>query len=202
MGQSDSSYKTFLAPSDVGISTYGDADIQGAPIAGYVESFISEQLSKGDHEVDDVPQKLLDYFTKFPGPPNAQFHVAGYKTENGQRQPHMWHVAVVGGVIERKNAVGQQGATWGGEADILARLMQRVGIVDDQGNLTQVLPFHPVPWQFFTLQDAIDFAVYAVKVTIDSLRFQPRPKTVGGPIDVLVIKPTEAFWVHRKQPHI
>jgi hypothetical protein len=200
VGQSDSNYKTFLALNSVGISTYGAADIQGVPIAGYIESFISEQLSDEDG-VDTVPQKLLDYFKKLPGPPNTQFHVAGYKTENNQREQHVWHVAVSADTVGRKNPPGQQGATWGGEADILSRLVQRVGLLDDKGKLAQELPYFQIPWHFFTLQDAIDYAVYAVKVTIDTSRFQPRPKAVGGPIDVLVIKPNEAFWVQRKQLH-
>ena len=46
VGQSDSNYKTFLATNNIGISTYGAADIKGVPIAGYIESFISEELSE------------------------------------------------------------------------------------------------------------------------------------------------------------
>jgi hypothetical protein len=64
------------------------------------------------------------------------------------------------------------------------------------------VPSFGIPFQFFTLQDAIDFAVYAVRVTIDSIRFQTRAKTVGGPIDVLVIKPTEACWIDKKELHV
>jgi len=63
----------------------------------------------------------------------------------------------------------------------------------------QALPHFVIPFQFFTLQDAIDFSVYAIQTTIDTIKFQPRAKTVGGPIDVLVIKPTECIWVSRKQ---
>jgi len=33
------------------------------------------------------------------------------------------------------------------------------------------------------------------------MRFQTREKTVGGPVDVLVIKPDRAFWVARKELH-
>jgi hypothetical protein len=51
------------------------------------------------------------------------------------------------------------------------------------------------------LQDAIDFAIYAVKTTRDTMRFQTRFKTVGGPVDVLVIKPEKAFLVQRKELH-
>jgi hypothetical protein len=73
-----------------------------------------------------------------------------------------------------------------------------VWVKDAEGEL-KPLPSYTIPWQFFTLQDGVDFAVYALRTTIDSLRFQPRPKTVGGPIDVLVLKPDQAFWVQRKQ---
>ncbi len=69
------------------------------------------------------------------------------------------------------------------------------------GKLGQPLPYFQIPYQFFTLQDAIDFCVFAVRSTTDAIKFQPRPKTVGGPIDVLVIKPDEAFWVQRKELH-
>src|SRR5450830_1317140 len=44
VGQSDSTYKVFLAPHDIGISTCGDADIQDVPIAGNVDSFIAASL--------------------------------------------------------------------------------------------------------------------------------------------------------------
>jgi hypothetical protein len=51
------------------------------------------------------------------------------------------------------------------------------------------------------VQDAIDYALYAVRVTIDTIRFQARPKTVGGPVDILVIRPTGAQWIQRKELH-
>ena len=31
------------------------------------------------------------------------------------------------------------------------------------------------------------------------MRFQPRPKTVGGPIDLLSIKPDACEWLNRKE---
>jgi hypothetical protein len=103
--------------------------------------------------------------------------------------------------VKRLNPPGKPGASWGGEADILARLVQPVAILGQQGEVGQPLPNFPIPWQFFTLQDAIDFCIFAVRSTIDAIRFQPRPKTVGGPIDVLVIKPDKSFWVQRKELH-
>jgi hypothetical protein len=200
VGQSDSNYKTFLTPRNIGISTFGQADVGGVPIGGFIESFINDHLSRGIFEVDQVPQEILNYFGNLPNPPKTGFHIAGYKSVNNIPEQHVWFVSVDGNSINRINPLGNQGAIWAGEGDILARLVQPVFTKDPQGNYQQ-LPHHQIPWGFFTLQDAIDYAIYAVRTTIDSIRFQPRPKSVGGPIDVLVIKPNEAFWVQRKKLH-
>ena len=50
-----------------------------------------------------------------------------------------------------------------------------------------------------TLQDAIDFSIYAIRTTIDTMRFQARPKNVGGPIDVLLLTPDfKPRWIQKK----
>jgi hypothetical protein len=203
--QSDATYKTFLAPGNVGISTAGAADIQGVPIAGFIESFITEQLAQQQPslEVDQVPGELLKYFQSMTPTPDTHFLVAGYKTVNNVREQHVWFVKVSSGTVVRNNPPGPKGAvqgvSWEGESDILKRLIQSVGELDKQGNLMGQLPSFRIPFEFFTLQDAIDFATFAIKATIDTMRFQARPKTVGGPVDVLVIKPDGAAWVQRKE---
>jgi 20S proteasome alpha/beta subunit len=195
---SDANYKTFLAPNRIGISTYGAADIGGVPIGGYIESFLVDKIADSPATPETVARGLLAHFQRFDPPPATQFHVGGYAEQNGTSAQQVWHVDVGGRRVEQMNPPGQQGATWGGEGDILARLVQPVGQLDSSGKLTGPLPHFPIPFQFFTLQDAIDFAVFALRATIDAIRFQPRAKTVGGPIDVLVIKPTEATWIQRK----
>lgn len=198
VGQSDSNYKTFLTPTNVGISTCGAAVINGVPIAGYVESFINDIVVPKKLEIDQVAQEILKHFQGFTPPPATTFHVAGYKAQEPSSDQQVWVVEVAKGSAQKINPPGQQGASWGGEADILSRLVQPVGQLDSTGKVVAQFPVHPIPWGFFTLQDAIDFAIFAVRSTIDAIRFQPRAKTVGGPIDVLVIKPTEAIWAQRK----
>lgn len=199
VGHSDSNYKTFLSPRCIGIATCGAAEIGGIPIGGFVESFINDVVEANTLSVDAVPQELINYFRSFDPIPKTQFHVAGYSEENGIREQKVWHVNLQLPQSQRVNLPNQQGASWGGEADILARLIQPVASLDQNGAIMQRLPHFAIPWQFFTLQDAIDFAIFAVRSTIDAIRFQPRPKSVGGPIDILVIKPNEAFWVQRKR---
>ena len=201
VSQSDSNYKTFLAPGNIGVSTYGTSDIQGVPLAGYIESFINEYLAVTPVPIDEAAQALLDHFRRLAPTPDIKFHVAGYGKENGHAEQRVWLVGVLQNQVRRVNPPGQQGASWGGEADILTRLIQPVGTLDQAGKLIAPMPYYQIPWQFFTLQDAIDFCIFALRSTIDAIRFQPRPKTVGGPIDVLVIKPDRAFWIQRKELH-
>lgn len=66
-----------------------------------------------------------------------------------------------------------------------------------------------VNWSVMTLQDAIDFAVSMIQVTIIVQRFTAGiinqmggTATVGGPIDVAVVRPGATVeWVQRKQLH-
>ncbi|MCR4304665.1 MAG: hypothetical protein NUV63_10655 [Gallionella sp.] len=199
--QSDSNYKVFLTTNKIGILTCGVADIGGVPIAGYIESFISNILTGNTINIDAVPQLLLQYFRQFQPIPDTMFYVAGYMDINGQKEPRVWHINLIQNSVNRLNLPGQQGANWGGEIDVLTRLINHVGALDQQGSLINPLPLYNIPFQYFTLQDAIDFCIFAIRSTIDLIRFQPRAKTVGGPIDVLVIKPDEAFWVQRKELH-
>ncbi|MFA4859203.1 hypothetical protein [Methanoregula sp.] len=198
--QSDANYKTFLAPGNIGISTYGAADIQGVPISGYIDSFITEKFSGPAVDVNAVPKLLIDYFRSLPLVPDTGFHVAGYSKKNGKLIPHLWRLILINGTWTEINKPGDQGAAWEGENDVMTRLIQPVSLMGPDGSATP-LPPSVINWQFFTLQDAIDFAIYAVKTTRDTMRFQTRLKTVGGPIDVLVIKPDRAFWVQRKELH-
>lgn len=201
-GLSDSNYKTFLAQNRIGISTFGRADINGAPIGGFIDTFIREHLSETP-TVTEFANELNEHFRTFNPIPDAGFHIAGYETIGNGLKQMVYRVTPFHNQVQISNpdtvtGESQQGAAWDGEGDILARLLQPVFTRDNNG-LYQQLPHFPIPWQFFTLQDAIDFAVYAIRTTIDSVRFLPRAKTVGGPIDVLVIKPVEAKWISRKE---
>jgi hypothetical protein len=201
--QSDSNYKLFVSPCGIGISTYGAADIGGVPLAGYVDSFMATELRQPPASVQEAAQRLATHFGAFQPRPATQFHVAGYsKPADGEPGQEVWHVDVANGAVTRMNNGTNQGASWGGEGDILGRLIQPVAQVDAAGQVVQLFPYLQIPWEFFTLQDAIDFAVFAVRSTIEAIRFQPRAKTVGGPIDVLVIRPDGAVWVQRKELHV
>jgi 20S proteasome alpha/beta subunit len=195
---SDSTYKLFLAPNGVGISTTGQAHIDFIPIAGYIESFINEKLKNSQVEADQAAQLLLNYFCALPNPPSASFYVSGYINKANVPEQYVSCVVINSNIIERKSDGNLQGAVWNGDHDIFDRLMSQFWKKDVLDNYSEIPPAN-VQWNYLSLQDAIDFATYAIRVTIDSMRFQMRAKTVGGAIDILVIKPREAFWVKRKK---
>jgi len=70
--------------------------------------------------------------------------------------------------------------------------------------------WYVVNWYAMTLQDAIDFAVSMIQVTIIVQRFTAGTfnqmggvASVGGPIDVAVVRPGATVkWVQRKELHI
>jgi hypothetical protein len=109
----------------------------------------------------------------------------------------VWEALIKTGQVKRLNEPGKWGASWRGASDILTRLLMPVHLPDESGQM-RALPHFPIQWGYFTLQDAIDYARFAVRVTADTMRFHPRPKIVGGPVDILVIKPSQAFWVSYK----
>jgi hypothetical protein len=192
---SNSTNKLFCTNSGIGISTCGDAGINGNPIAGFVETFA---LGTGADPVDVVAANILAHFRAINPNLNTVFHVAGYDAGGLQR---VFRVVVSQNSVVDANPNRQQGARWDGEIDILTRIVQDCWLSDNAGAPTEHLPIHAIPWNFFSLQDAIDFAVFATSATAGALRFQNRLKTVGGPIDLLAIKPSGPSWIQRKQLH-
>jgi len=196
---SDSAKKLFLAPNNIGIATCGAADIGGVPIAGFVESFIVEKLKGQSLTAEQVANELKTYLVALAVRPGTVFHIAGYAQMAAGWEQTVFFVDPAVGPVSRLNPVNQQGANWGGEIDVLQRLLNEVALVQAGGQPAVPFPVFGIPFEFFTLQDAIDFAVFGIRSTIETLRFQNREKTVGGPIDVLVVTPGGAQWIRQKQ---
>ena len=192
----DFTYKTFLTPANVAISTCGDASIEDKPIASYIESFISEHRNDN---VEDIKDAILPYFKNLSANLNSTFFVGGYLiNENGTYSQKLYRIITSKGSIEERDT-NTQGAIWGGETDVMSRMITTLYVKQDDNYIEHAE--YPILWNYLTLQDAVDFAQYAVKTTIDTMRFQKRVKTVGGPIDILVLKPDEARWISRKELH-
>ncbi len=202
---SDTITKTFLLEKhQTGISNFGQDLLGGVPIASRIKAFMEEDLTPDDN-VGTIPDKLLSYFrSSFPDA-DVGFHIAGYKKEGKLSTPHLYSCHVARNAVERRNTKPDgalsYGAAWSGQTDILTSILVPVAAKDDKGNDKIIRSPAPIVWDAMALQDAIDFAIYAIRTTIDTIRFQARPKTVGGPIDVLVLTPDKATWIRKKELH-
>jgi hypothetical protein len=55
------------------------------------------------------------------------------------------------------------------------------------------------PYQIFSLQDAIDYAEFLIRTTIDHQRFSQTIPNVGGDIDIALVTPFDGFrWIRQK----
>jgi len=188
---SDNAYKVVALRSiGVGVSVYDAGVINNQPVEAHVHRFEEEAITPED-DVISASEKLLRYFQERFPQVNVGFHVAGYRLEGRASVPYVFvgHTTREAGV--RRVNVNQEGRVQYGvlrSGDILV-----VNRLIDQSHLPL---FTAMP-----LQDAVDYAIHLIRTTIDTLRFEPRFPSVGGPIDVLVVTPTEMRWVQRKELH-
>ena len=202
---SDAVVKTLLLEKQpAGISNFGQNLLDGVPMASYIKKFIEEEMGTAD-DVSSIAQKLVGYFRKsFPNA-DAGFHVAGYKKEGKASIPYVYHCHVAKNTVERRNVKPGGSllyrATWSGQIDVLTSIINPVVVKGGKGKKDEVIraPL-PIVWDAMALQDAIDFSIYAIRTTIDTMRFQARLKNVGGDIDVLLLTPNrEPRWIQRKE---
>ena len=190
---SDTTYKTFLTPNNVGISTCGNSSLNGQPITGYIESYINTYCSEN---VDQMKDSIRTYFRALNMQLKTFFILAGFVKDNeGNFIPHCYRVNIAADTVEDCSSYP---ALWDGEKSVMSRLTTPLYLKKADGTYIEHSK-NEILWQYFTLQDAIDFARYAVQVTIDTMRFQETVKTVGGPVDVLVIRPDGGRWISRKE---
>ncbi len=71
----------------------------------------------------------------------------------------------------------------------------------EQAAITKLLNGNPpmmINHVLMPLKDAIDFADFLVDATIKSQRFEMKPATCGGDIDILVLTKDDSFWFRHK----
>ena len=200
---SDFVYKILLLPKQgVGISTFGESILGKVTIESHIKRFQEEKLKDGD-DVSNVAKKLLEFIgSQFPHA-NTTFHIAGFNKESGISIPYIYMCQVSRREIRRLNTKSGTdeviyGASWGGQGDVIAGILGSKQITAPNGKVKPSITA-PVVWDTMPIQDAIDFAIYTVRTTIDTIRFQARPKNVGGPIDVLLFTPDKVTWIQRKE---
>jgi hypothetical protein len=202
---SNASQKITILKKKFGISFCGDALIKNQPIMGFVVKF-EQEIMTDEMEITQVPYLILEYFRQINPNSNIIFHLAGYCIENNLKVPYCYHIETNRNIFNRLNVdpTGnvRYAASWAGEGEAMAKLFAQPSVISQQENQISTSPPLSILVNFFNLQDAIDFCLFATKLTIDTSIFLPRPRTVGHPIDVLIIEPREGIkWIQKKEYH-
>ena len=192
----DSTDKTFLCPNGAGISTCGDAAMLGQPITGFIREMIRTKI-RADTKVSEIPQLITEYFSTFSKAPESQFIVAGYEETGKGLEQLIYSISLKTGAVKQENTA-VQGALWAGEILTMTKLFGASAVKTPDGKYAD-LPLEEVAWKYFTLQDAADFARYAVETTIQTMHFKNVVETVGGNVDILSITPEEARWLAKEE---
>jgi hypothetical protein len=189
---SDNAYKVVsLTKVPVGIGAFGTGVINDQTVDTHIRAF-EEERAKGSDSVVTIPQKLVSYFQqRFPNV-LVGFFVAGFRQENGITIPYVYAFDTVKQPVPKRINISEEGKIQygvlrGGDTSVIDRL-----IAEQFKPLFAAMP----------LQDAIDYAIYLIRTTIDTLRFEPRFPSVGGDIDVLAMTPGEGpHFIQRKELH-
>ena len=176
---SDNAQKVFLLGKvRVGVASCGAAVLENKTISDYLRIFEIEEVSKKD-SVTDVAKKLQAYAYKFF--PHVNFFVCGYDED----EPFVYDVGKELKRINMDNGNIRYASTWSGEQLAVTKLLNSQ-------------PPTPINHNLMPLKDAVDFAEFLIDVTIKLQRFEMKPKTCGGDIDVLVLTKDDAFWHKHK----
>lgn len=222
----------------LGCATFGTGSIGSASIGTLIKDFrkkLSEkEKSKNEfgfdinnYTMEQVAQLLSSFLGKECDrlkPPeltniNIGFLVGGYSS--GESLGESWGVEIHQGVPGKPSKLrekNQPGVNWGGEGEVLQRIMLGFSplVFDVLAQVSQPpqsaqqiaeklaplfvaraqapMVFAPMP-----IQDAVDLGRFLVHSAIMFSHFIPGPQVVGGPIEVAAITKHEGFkWISRK----
>lgn len=223
---SDFTHKVFQV-GEVAVATYGWAFLDGRNIAGHMAQFVASEEAGTPEE---TAERLRDYFKKriedhlSKHEQDAEiakegdqlgFLVAGYDSDVGRT----YDLLLPSGEISQwGDTVEGTGAAWRGQTDVIQRLIKGVDIgvlsyfAEEDGLVTEVGALQPlidkleyvIPFGSMNLQDAIDFAVFCIRTTIDAQRLTYGYSGavgswpgVGGPIEIAAVRGSGFEWVQR-----
>lgn len=176
---SDNAQKIMLLDKvKVGISACGLSILDGKTVSDYIRTFEIRELTQRD-TVTTVAKKLQNYAQKYF--PKVNFFVCGYDKD----EPFCY---TVNKELHRNNFENGQvryASAWSGEQVAITKLLN--------GKPPMIINHVLMP-----LKDAIDFADFLIDLTIKTQRFEMKPATCGGDIDILVLTKDESFWYRHK----
>jgi len=221
----DNAHKVLSFPTPhnyVGAVTYGLGGIGLRSAYSFIPEFWDE-LPPSRLPVGEFAKKLSDFFLRqwraamppdYKGP-SITFVVAGFDEKEPYGRVYLIEIPTAPDPIEQYASAGIFGVTWGGQREIVDRLMRGydervVEAATTVLNLNQAQADQlrqaldplamQVPIQFLPLQDCIDLAVFFIRTTIEAQRLTVGIRGCGGAIDIATITRLEGLsFIQSKQ---
>jgi 20S proteasome alpha/beta subunit len=206
---------SFKSPHNhIGVVTYGQAAIGQRTAHSFVPEFESS-LPNERLSVADMAQQISEFYMEqwneimsadYQGP-NMTFIVAGFNEGEPYGRVFLLDLPRKIDPVEQQAAISDFGITWGGQREIVDRLIQGydhrvIPIISQSLNLNpqqqqqlealliQNLQL-PIPLNVMALQDCINLAKLFLRTTIETQELTIGVRGCGGPIEVAVIKRQE-----------
>jgi hypothetical protein len=204
----DHAQKVFEIGDRFAAVTFGWSTLQGKTIAGVIKEFNAQTAVPGDIDAaaislrDDLKRRIDAHIAAGLDPVPTYdvlgFTMGGFDTNGVGHLKRIW---LPSGSITDGSTTSDPGVQWDGEVDAIVRLVwgyDRLRLDTskwakrNRDKLDEVAYNIPVPW--FALQDAIDFAAFVVRTTIDTQRFidgtvndPGSSPTCGGPLQIVTV---------------
>jgi hypothetical protein len=190
----------FKTHNNIGISVNGNA------LYDY-ENLIDSFILTNNHDlltVTSLAYKFNDFLKELDLQSEICIHIGGYEKYNGQQNLKVYKICLPEGKIEQLNTKTQtntiSGAAWAGEENVLNELVKPLFTIDLKGN-TNKLREYSMPWEMFSLEEAIDFSYLSIKNSSNIKKTLYNSAVEEAPIDVLVITPKSSEWLSFNNPN-
>jgi hypothetical protein len=204
----DHAQKVFEIGESFAAVTFGWSTLHGKTIAGVIKEFNAKTLIPDevgaaavvmrDYLKDQIDTHIAAGYDPMPPYDALGFIMGGF---DPQGVGHLKRISLPSGTITDADSTRDPGAQWDGETDAIVRLVwgsDRLRLDTqrwakrNRDALDGVVYNIPIRW--FALQDAIDFAAFVVRTTIDTQRFidgtvkdPGSSPTCGGPLQIMTV---------------
>ena len=190
----DTRTKLFVSKNNVGVSTCGDRSVNGYNIEPYIEQFL-ESHSKSS--VTEIANAITPFFLELQPDLDTIFHVCGFESDdNGNMVKRKYYVHTINSEVEENTF--ETGAIWNGTIDIMNMLIGQAYYKKDNGKFEPYSEYE-IDWNHLNILEGVELIKFFIETTQKMMSFQNRRQSVGGKVEILLLRPNEHQWISKKE---
>ena len=180
----DGTHKLFQYNNKIAVSSCRNASINRQTIEFHFNK-IKEKYP--DLTIHKLPKQLKDYFLSLKSDCNIAFFVVGYDNND---KPVGYRV-----YTQEKNerlSVSYPTSYWLGDRNFASRAFGKVYVKDGSKYIEH--EDYKLRLDKYSLIDAVKYATFMIEASSKYQEFFDVKKTIGGPIDILIIQKSGSYW--------